>query len=171
MPKAIGTRGCFGPTSAYGMPYSDCVSPKSRSTSWPAACAPTRAAESAAGGAALTSVFHGLLGGRTGQPPTIGPLVTTKGALVEHERPRHARRRWRPSAMRLRRLTWVPAWRAVAMRRPSTDSVCGSRPVTWTISVACGVRRRGDANRGRRARSGDEQRGGGGDGEQDGAHG
>src|SRR5438876_994984 len=70
------------------MPYSDCVSPKSRWTLCPAACAATRATESAAGGAELTSVFHGLLGGRTGQPPTIGPLVTTKGALVEHERPR-----------------------------------------------------------------------------------
>ena len=82
------------------MPYSDCVSPKSRWTSCPAACAPTRAAESAANGAELTSVFHGLSGGRTGQPPTIGPLVTTKGALVAHERPRQARRRWRPCAMR-----------------------------------------------------------------------
>src|SRR6266550_134682 len=73
------------------MPYSDYVSPKSRCTLCPAACAPTRAAESAASGAELTSVFHGLSGGRTGQPPTIGPLVTTKGALVKHERPRQAR--------------------------------------------------------------------------------
>src|SRR3954470_7339165 len=120
------------------MPYSDCVSPKSRWTLCPAACALTRAAESAASGAELTSVFHGLSGGRTGQPPTIGPLVTTKGALVEHERPRQAVKRWRPWAMRLRRLTWVLAWRAVAMRRASIDSVWGSRPVTWTISVPCG---------------------------------
>ena len=109
------------------MPYSDCVSPKSRCTSCPAAWAPTSAAESAAGGAELMSVFHGLSGGRTGQPPTTGPLVTTKGALVEHERPRQARRRWRPSAMRLRRLTRVVALRAVARRRPSIDSVCGPR--------------------------------------------
>src|SRR4051794_18648475 len=120
------------------MPYSDCVSPKSRWTLCPAASAPTRAAESAASGAELTSVFHGLSGGRTGQPPTIGPLVTTKGALVEHERPRQARSRWRPWATRLRRLTWVLAWRAVAMGRPSIESVCGSRPVMWTISVPCG---------------------------------
>src|SRR5512133_507912 len=120
------------------MPYSDCVSPKSRWMSCPAACAPTMAAESAASGAELTSVFHGLSGGSTGQPPTIGPLVTTKGALVEHERPRQARSRWRPWARRLRRLTCVLRWRAVAMRRPSTDSVCGSRPVTCTISVPWG---------------------------------
>ena len=151
------------------MPYSDCVSPKSRWTSWPAACAPTRAAESAASGAALTSVFHGLSGGRTGQPPTIGPLVTTKGALVEHERPRQARSRWRPWAMRLRRLTWVLAWRAVAMRRPSIESVCGSRPVTWTISVPCGRTPTGETRTAAGAPgAASEQREGGGDGDGEG---
>src|SRR3954453_11191799 len=68
------------------MPYSDCVSPKSRWTACPAACAPTSAAESAASGAELTLVFHGLSGGSTGQPPTIGPVVT-HGAAGRHPGP------------------------------------------------------------------------------------
>jgi hypothetical protein len=66
-------------------------------------------ADSGATGAWLMSVFHALSAGKTGQPATIGPLVTMNGALVEQTRPRHARRRWRPSARRLRRLTRVVA--------------------------------------------------------------
>ena len=116
-------------------------------------------------------MFHGLSGGRTGQPPTIGPLVTTKGALVEHERPRQARSRWRPWARRLRRLTWVLAWRAVAtpapvdrqrLRQPAGD-VDDQRAVRAHADGR-------DADRGGRAGGGDEQRDGGGDGEQGGAH-
>src|SRR6266545_2973733 len=132
----MGTRRWPAGTIAYGMPYSRWVSPKSRWTSWPAACAPTSVAESAASGAWLTSVFHALSGGRTGQPARIGPFVTTKAALVQ-ARPRQARRRWRPSPTPLS-LIRVVLRRAVAVRRPSIETVCGTRPARWTVSVAFG---------------------------------
>ena len=154
------------------MPYSDCVSPKSRWTSWPAACAPTSAAESAASGAALTSVFHGLSGGRTGQPPTIGPLVTTNGALVEHDAPAAGAQAVAAlgeaaaqADLRARRGARWPT------RRPSIESVCGSRPVTRTVSVACGRTPTGETRTAAAgAGRGEQQREGGGGGERGGAH-
>src|SRR5919198_6323683 len=127
------------------MPYSRWVSPKSRCTSWPAACAATSVAESAASGALLMSVFQALSGGRTGQPARIGPSVTTNTALA-HEPPRQARRRWRPSGTPVRRSRVV--WRrAVAALRPSIESVRGRRPVTLTVSVAPGRTPTGETRR------------------------